>query len=231
MEITMMFRKGIWIVFLAACLTSVYGSVSEEAFADRKPKVHHRRSRVIRTLPPGHRTVTVAKKKYFYRKGVYYRKGPRGFAVVSAPLGAQIASLPPGYTRVRARGGVYYYRNGGYYRHYPRRRTYVVVAAPIGAVVPILPYGYSTTIIAGTHYYVADEVYYRPIQQAGVVQYEVVSPPPTEVAAEPRVAQRAEQVGENTCREALLTVLVGGKEVQAYTTACRQPDGSWRIVP
>jgi surface antigen len=32
------------------------------------------------------------------------------------------------------------------------------------------------------------------------------------------------------CREYQQTVTVGGKTQQAYGTACRQPDGSWKIV-
>ncbi len=32
------------------------------------------------------------------------------------------------------------------------------------------------------------------------------------------------------CREFQQTVTVGGKSEQAYGTACRQPDGSWKIV-
>ena len=32
------------------------------------------------------------------------------------------------------------------------------------------------------------------------------------------------------CREYQTTVNVGGKSEQAYGTACRQPDGSWRIL-
>jgi len=32
------------------------------------------------------------------------------------------------------------------------------------------------------------------------------------------------------CREYQQTVIVGGQEEQAYGTACRQPDGSWKIV-
>jgi surface antigen len=32
------------------------------------------------------------------------------------------------------------------------------------------------------------------------------------------------------CREFSQTVTVGGKTEQAYGTACRQPDGSWKIV-
>ncbi|RDD63486.1 RT0821/Lpp0805 family surface protein [Ferruginivarius sediminum] len=32
------------------------------------------------------------------------------------------------------------------------------------------------------------------------------------------------------CREFQQTVTIGGKTEQAYGTACRQPDGSWKIV-
>lgn len=34
----------------------------------------------------------------------------------------------------------------------------------------------------------------------------------------------------DTCREYQQTVTVGGKTEQAWGRACRQPDGSWRIV-
>jgi surface antigen len=32
------------------------------------------------------------------------------------------------------------------------------------------------------------------------------------------------------CREYQQTVFIGGEEQQAYGTACRQPDGTWKIV-
>ena len=32
------------------------------------------------------------------------------------------------------------------------------------------------------------------------------------------------------CREFTQTVLIGGREEQAYGTACRQPDGTWKVV-
>jgi len=32
------------------------------------------------------------------------------------------------------------------------------------------------------------------------------------------------------CREFQQTIIVGGEEVQGYGTACRQPDGTWKIV-
>jgi surface antigen len=32
------------------------------------------------------------------------------------------------------------------------------------------------------------------------------------------------------CREYLQSVVIGGQQQQAYGTACRQPDGSWKII-
>ncbi len=32
------------------------------------------------------------------------------------------------------------------------------------------------------------------------------------------------------CREYQQTVIIGGRQEEAYGTACREPDGSWRIV-
>ena len=34
----------------------------------------------------------------------------------------------------------------------------------------------------------------------------------------------------NPCREFTTTVLIGGEEQQGYGTACRQTDGSWKII-
>lgn len=43
------------------------------------------------------------------------------------------------------------------------------------------------------------------------------------------VRQGTDSAG-NQCREYQSTVTVGGKTEQAYGTACRQPDGSWKVV-
>ena len=32
------------------------------------------------------------------------------------------------------------------------------------------------------------------------------------------------------CREYQTTVTVGGRDQEAYGTACQQPDGSWKVV-
>jgi surface antigen len=34
----------------------------------------------------------------------------------------------------------------------------------------------------------------------------------------------------NYCREYQTTVTIGGRVEQAYGTACRQPDGSWKVI-
>ncbi len=39
-----------------------------------------------------------------------------------------------------------------------------------------------------------------------------------------------QSAGGQVCREYQQTVTVGGRTEEAYGTACRQPDGSWRIV-
>ena len=36
--------------------------------------------------------------------------------------------------------------------------------------------------------------------------------------------------GGNYCREYQSTVTIGGKTEQAYGTACRQPDGTWKVI-
>lgn len=41
---------------------------------------------------------------------------------------------------------------------------------------------------------------------------------------------RTYQSGNSYCREFQQTIVVGGQTENAYGTACRQPDGSWKIV-
>jgi surface antigen len=44
------------------------------------------------------------------------------------------------------------------------------------------------------------------------------------------VPTRTYESAEGPCREYSLDAEIGGKTEQVYGTACRQPDGSWRIV-
>ncbi len=38
------------------------------------------------------------------------------------------------------------------------------------------------------------------------------------------------QTAGQYCREFQQTIVVGGQQQQGYGRACRQPDGSWKIV-
>lgn len=41
---------------------------------------------------------------------------------------------------------------------------------------------------------------------------------------------RTYEVAEGPCREFTVDAVIGGKTQQVYGTACRQPDGSWKVV-
>lgn len=75
-------------------------------------------------------------------------------------------------------------------------------------------------------------------QQADVQRYEAYPPSaPPPVAYPPQVVYPAPQTGydgNHTClqeREYQTQVMIGGRQVDAYGTACLQPDGSWRRGP
>ncbi len=41
---------------------------------------------------------------------------------------------------------------------------------------------------------------------------------------------RTFETAEGPCREFTLDAVIGGKRQEVYGTACRQPDGSWKVV-
>jgi surface antigen len=41
---------------------------------------------------------------------------------------------------------------------------------------------------------------------------------------------RTYNTGQQFCREYTNKIVIGGKEQEGYGTACRQPDGSWKVV-
>jgi len=54
--------------------------------------------------------------------------------------------------------------------------------------------------------------------------------PDTGNAGSVRPTRTYEAESGQPCREFQQTIIVGGEEVQGYGTACRQPDGAWKIV-
>ncbi|WP_226647114.1 DUF6515 family protein [Microbulbifer variabilis] len=88
-------------------------------------------------LPTNHVRVAVGGRPYYYHGGYFYRHSPRGYVVVSAPLGASVVTLPARAMPVQIGGVTYYQYADAYYQWIPASRTYVVVAPPAPvAVVP-----------------------------------------------------------------------------------------------
>ena len=92
-----------------------------------------RHGHVIAKLPHGHRTIYVDRSRYYFYDGIFYRPGPTGYVVISAPVGAIVASLPLGHSRVSIGGALYFTFGGNYYRQVPQ--GYVVAAPPPEVVV------------------------------------------------------------------------------------------------
>jgi hypothetical protein len=96
---------------------------------DHRDRDHGRRERVVEHHD-NYRDVVVRDRHFFYRGGVFYDRGPRGYVVVTAPIGARVDVLPRGYRIIRHNRLRYYLFGGIYYRFLPRERVYVVVNAP-----------------------------------------------------------------------------------------------------
>jgi hypothetical protein len=85
-------------------------------------------------LPHGYAEVRVGREHYYEHRGVFYRHGPHGLVVVSAPRGAILRSLPPHCTRIYV-GTTVYYRYGEVY-YQPVRNGYAVVDQPVVESLP-----------------------------------------------------------------------------------------------
>lgn len=117
--------------------------------------------------------------------------------------------------------------------------TLIATPAPADSVF----FGYSN---GGHHYRPRPVHYYHPHpywgpRYGGEVVF--VSPPPVYVAPPPTVvyapsapidaipASDPYRTSDGRyCREYQAQVIVNGAPQQSYGTACRQPDGSWRVV-
>ena len=92
----------------------------------RFPKIGHR----VRRLPGGFLRVMAGTAHFFFHHGVFYRKGPKGYLVVRAPIGAVVKSITAGYTVIRMGTTTYYHYNDTYYAWDDSVYGYVVVADP-----------------------------------------------------------------------------------------------------
>lgn len=55
-------------------------------------------------------------------------------------------------------------------------------------------------------------------------------PPPDVVYVVPNAPAEVQRADRAYCREYTTQTTIAGKRQQTYGTACRQPDGSWRII-
>jgi hypothetical protein len=113
--------------------------------------------------------------QYWYDDGCFYLPENGGYAVVAAPIGADVAALPDGYETPVVDGVTYYYFAGVFY--VLTGQGYQVVAAPPGAVIYQLPQGATDQQVSGQDFLVYNNTWYEPISQDGQDAYEVVPPP------------------------------------------------------
>lgn len=137
MTIVHLFRKtrlrNLTIGVLAACLSM--GTTAWPGLQGHRPKTEYPQPGTIyRKVPPGHRVVRAGNHQFLYNAGIFYRRCPKGFAVVSPPRGVVVHHLPVGFETLIVAGittflfaGVYYHRAAS---------GYVVVDAPPEAPTP-----------------------------------------------------------------------------------------------
>ena len=125
--------------FFAGIIIFSFLFLAETNAQARREHPRNERRRVVKVehLPPHYKTIVVNRNNYFYNNGSFYRRGPGGFVIIGAPIGARIRTLPLGYTIVKFGGLSYYYLNGAYYNYIPSENVYVVVNKPGNA--PGLP--------------------------------------------------------------------------------------------
>ncbi len=149
-------------------------------------------------------------------------------SIVAAALVAAMPLMAPGASAgENFRFGLSVGSGHGYYggnRHYGYRRHYR------------RPYGYrrhrSSRYYSGFTYYGSPRTYYyySPYDR-GRVYYGApvqLAPPAGATATDPAAPKSTSQ---GYCREFTRKIIVDGAEQLAYGTACRQPDGTWRIMP
>ncbi len=86
------------------------------------------KGKIERRVPSEYQEIRGKNENYYFRKGVYYRKGPRGFVVVSPPRGLVVPVMPPGFETLIVAGVTHFLFGGVYYHKAPG--GYMVVDEP-----------------------------------------------------------------------------------------------------
>jgi hypothetical protein len=94
------------------------------------------RGAVVHELPLGYRPYYYHGSPFFFVDGVWYKRTPGGFAVVTPPVGLVVDVLPPFPTTIWIGGMPYFYADDVYYQWDPASNGYRVVDPPAGASQP-----------------------------------------------------------------------------------------------
>ncbi len=76
----------------------------------------------------------------------------------------------------------------------------------------------------------ADQATYRALTSSRPISWENPANSSGPAAGEVRVTRVGSDSGGQPCREYVSTVRIAGESQEAYGTACREADGSWRIL-
>ncbi|MFQ5329059.1 MAG: DUF6515 family protein [Thermodesulfobacteriota bacterium] len=98
-----------------------------------RPRYGQHDRRMVFNRHDRHRRVRVRGIDHYYQHGYFYRRGPYGYFLVNAPIGAVVWSLGFGFDTIWVGGSSYYYYGGAYYQRVPA--GYVVVAPPVNTVI------------------------------------------------------------------------------------------------
>ncbi len=96
-----------------------------------------RPGRIVRRIPRKHRKIVVKGRKYYYRRGIFYYRGPGGVVVVGPPIGTVVPRLGVGFRTFWFGGLLYYYYGNIFYLRGPR--GFVVVEPPDTTAVVLTP--------------------------------------------------------------------------------------------
>ncbi len=117
---------ALFLVWVVAIIAS-----SSSGYAQRRERERERRRERVVAIERGARTrMVVQGREYFYGEGKFYVRGPRGYVVAAAPVGARLGVLAPGFVTVRIGRMPLFLSFGTYYRFDPIERVYVVVSPP-----------------------------------------------------------------------------------------------------
>ncbi len=127
--INIQFRKSILFVI---CIGIIVIAQCSNAYAWLPRKTHpqhfHHPRRAV-PLPAKHTKIVISGLPYYYYSGVYYRRGPSRYVVVTAPFGAVVPTLPVESQIVAIDGQTYYTYDNTYYVH--GSSGYTVVQTPV----------------------------------------------------------------------------------------------------